>query len=67
MLQQSGMGAVSVLSSALILHKSWLNFWIKSKIRLKSETGGLLNKKDGLTRCGDSHVKDKTSYRPSYL
>ena len=29
--------------------------------------GGRLNKKDGLTRYGDSHVKDKTSYRPSYL
>ena len=26
-----------------------------------SRTGGRLNKKDGLTRCGDSHVKDKTS------
>ena len=25
------------------------------------EPGGRLNKKDGLTRCGDSHVKDKTS------
>ena len=25
------------------------------------ETGGRLNKKDGLTRYGDSHVKDKTS------
>ena len=25
------------------------------------EAGGRLNKKDGLTRCGDSHVKDKTS------
>ena len=24
-------------------------------------TGGCLNKKDGLTRYGDSHVKDKTS------
>ena len=32
-----------------------------------TELGGLLNKKDGLTRYGDSHVKDKTSYRPSYL
>ena len=31
----------------------------------KSE--GRLNKKDGLTRYGDSHVKDKTSYRTSYL
>ena len=26
-----------------------------------SESGGRLNKKDGLTRYGDSHVKDKTS------
>ena len=25
------------------------------------EPGGRLNKKDGLTRYGDSHVKDKTS------
>ena len=27
----------------------------------KSLPGGRLNKKDGLTRYGDSHVKDKTS------
>ena len=27
----------------------------------KLDSGGRLNKKDGLTRCGDSHVKDKTS------
>ena len=26
-----------------------------------STAGGRLNKKDGLTRYGDSHVKDKTS------
>ena len=25
------------------------------------ETGGRLNKKDGLTKYGNSHVKDKTS------
>ena len=25
------------------------------------DTGGRLKKKDGLTRYGDSHVKDKTS------
>ena len=25
------------------------------------ESGGRLNKKDGLTRYGNSHVKDKTS------
>ena len=30
-------------------------------------SGGRLNEKDGLTRYGDSHVKDKTSWRPSYL
>ena len=28
---------------------------------LHTVTGGRLNKKDGLTRYGDSHVKDKTS------
>ena len=28
---------------------------------LSTEPGGRLNKKDGLTRYGDSHVKDKTS------
>ena len=27
----------------------------------KGGPGGRLNKKDGLTRYGDSHVKDKTS------
>ena len=28
---------------------------------LSKRPGGRLNKKDGLTRYGDSHVKDKTS------
>ena len=28
---------------------------------LSSKPGGRLNKKDGLTRYGNSHVKDKTS------
>ena len=28
---------------------------------IDSLSGGRLNKKDGLTRYGDSHVKDKTS------
>ena len=32
-----------------------------SRPRLYKKAGGRLNKKDGLTRCGDSHVKDKTS------
>ena len=35
--------------------------------RTAIEPGGRLNKKDRLTGYGDSHVKDKTSYRPSYL
>ena len=30
-------------------------------ISLSRRAGGRLNKKDGLTRYGDSHVKDKTS------
>ena len=33
-----------------------LSNWITTK-----KSGGRLNKKDGLTRYGDSHVKDKTS------
>ena len=41
-------------------------FLISSKLALSYmhivlESGGRLNKKDGLTRYGDSHVKDKTS------
>ena len=31
------------------------------KLYTLCDTGGRLNKKDGLTRYGDSHVKDKTS------
>ena len=34
---------------------------MKKKRRGEKESGGRLNKKDGLTRYGDSHVKDKTS------
>ena len=41
------------------------NVWIEFKtFRLRDHhqlPGGRLNKKDGLTRYGDSHVKDKTS------
>ena len=36
-------------------------------VPLKEGPGDRLNKKDGLTRYGDSHVKDKTAVRPSYL
>ena len=30
-------------------------------VKPRLASGGRLNKKDGLTRYGDSHVKDKTS------
>ena len=41
---------------------------ILSKNRFTNkDPGGRLNKKDRLTGYGDPHVKDKTSYRPSYL
>ena len=36
-------------------------FYIICEYRALNLSGGRLNKKDGLTRCGDSHVKDKTS------
>ena len=34
---------------------------VKAVSCLSQDPGGRLNKKDGLTRYGDSHVKDKTS------
>ena len=36
------------------------NSWL-FPTRTDDDPGGRLNKKDGLTRYGDSHVKDKTS------
>ena len=33
----------------------------KISTAIVNQSGGRLNKKDGLTRYGDSHVKDKTS------
>ena len=35
--------------------------WKFQFIAPRKPPGGRLNKKDGLTRYGDSHVKDKTS------
>ena len=40
-----------------IIHNMTTNF----RRAYKKPSGGRLNKKDGLTRYGDSHVKDKTS------
>ena len=34
---------------------------ISVRLSISVESGGRLNKKDGLTRYGDSHVKDMTS------
>ena len=36
-------------------------YMVKLVFILRQGPEGLLNKKDGLTRYGDSHVKDKTS------
>ena len=46
-------GAAPTISSLSTQHLASMD-WAKT-------TGGRLNKKDGLTRYGDSHVKDKTS------
>ena len=52
----------------IFLNEKFQNFikislkWVpKGPINNKQAPGGRLNKKDGLTRYGDSHVKDKTS------
>ena len=42
-------------------------FGLVKTVVLELKPGGRLNKKDRLTGYGDPHVKDKTSYRPSYL
>ena len=41
-------------------HRIWIAM---EKLLVKRGPGGRLNKKDGLTRYGDSHVKDKTAVR----
>ena len=42
----------------LVMHEAYQNAYFLLQGR---NPGGRLNKKDGLTRYGDSHVKDKTS------
>ena len=42
-------------------HNTMSEISVASDFDKVAETGGRLNKKDGLTRYGDSHVKDKTS------
>ena len=44
------------------MYRTLKSLWfIIGMVSKHSEPGGRLNKKDGLTRYGDSHVKDKTS------
>ena len=48
-----------LLQSNAVSH--WLGANLESALNKAWHPGGRLNKKDGLTRYGDSHVKDKTS------
>ena len=51
-------------TGGLVSRPSYLyneNPFIEKNVIIVLKTGGRLNKKDGLTRYGDSHVKDKTS------
>ena len=52
--------AIVLIQLACIVPDS--TFYYLNILQLSIErAGGRLNKKDGLTRYGDSHVKDKTS------
>ena len=55
---------VHVCDPKHIWHNILLNIFVLTILYLPCHdktAGGRLNKKDGLTRYGDSHVKDKTS------
>ena len=41
--------------------RAWISNYMYIQVKKVGSTGGRLNKKDGLTRYGNSHVKDKTS------
>ena len=41
--------------------ENFVQIYIALTLKAIIGSGGRLNKKDGLTRYGDSHVKDKTS------
>ena len=48
--------------NGITARQSFHRIWIAGKKSfVKWAPGGRLNKKDGLTRYGNSHVKDKTS------
>ena len=44
-----------------VLKYAEYEFFENHREKSQGKQGGRLNKKDGLTRYGDSHVKDKTS------
>ena len=54
-----GIVAIRVLESEVAVYITHL--WCPMHNNTPLYSGGRLNKKDGLTRYGDSHVKDKTS------
>ena len=53
--------AVMPLLIGLTLHSRFFARGHEIMLSATKTAGGRLNKKDGLTRYGDSHVKDKTS------
>ena len=53
--------SVAALEVVKLTTSSALSEWVFKFNGLSRTSGGRLNKKDGLTRYGDSHVKDKTS------
>ena len=50
-----------IKTTEVIIQKPTLYSNKSSELTRWRDAGGRLNKKDGLTRYGDSHVKDKTS------
>ena len=45
----------------MMIAKEQAKYHEMKRLSSSSEPGGRLNKKNGLTRYGNSHVKDKTS------
>ena len=68
------LNCVGMLAIYVLIQVTWLSYSAmenilreeyigvsNKQVNLHTASGGRLNKKDGLTRYGDSHVKDKTS------
>ena len=57
-----GMSFVSILmKNDRVIKGFYCIIIVRLMVQYGKDTGGRLNKKDGLTRYGNSHVKDKTS------